>query len=236
MINLNKREANIVCLKWGDKKYGPEYVNKLYKAFKRHTTISFTFHCFTEKPQGIINGIEVHSLPNNKLEGWWNKLWLFSKEMPLTGRLFFVDLDTLIVGNVDNLISHDKGFVVLRDFYHARRTPTAAHMGSGLLSFEAHKHHRIWDSFVKNPSQNQRGYGHGDQGWIQHVQKERKYWQDLYQNQVVSYKLHCKGGPPKDARIICYHGRPSIPESISKTTKAQGTFKPAPWVKDHWKD
>ena len=225
---------NIISLKWGTK-FSPDYVNRLYKGFKRNTTIPFTFHCVTENPKGIVNGVTIHKLPNTGLEIWWNKLWLFSKEFPLEGRVVFVDLDTLIVGNVDDIISHDNGFTIVRDFYHAKRKPSAPNAQSCIMSFEAHKHHYIWDDFIKNPSKNMKK-GHGDQGWIQFKQRKFLYYQDLFPNQIVSFKLHCKNGPPNNARIICYHGKPSIEDSISKTTRAQGIFKPAPWVKDHWKD
>ena len=226
---------NIICLKWGTK-FASEYVNRLYKGFKRHTTIPFTFHCFTENPRDIINDVIIHKLPSTGLEIWWNKLWLFSDQFPLSGRVFYLDLDTLIVGNVDDIISYDKDFVIVRDFYHALRSSVAKNAQSCIMSFEAHKHHDIWEVFMKNPIKNQKGHGHGDQGWIQYIQKNFLYWQDLFPNQVVSYKIHCKGGLPDNARIICYHGKPSISDSISKTTRAQGIFPPAKWVKNYWKD
>lgn len=231
--------VNIICLKWG-KKYGPEYVNRLYAGFKRHTTVPFNFHCFTEDRRGIVEGVIIHPLPHNNLDGWWNKLYLFSEEIKLDGRLFFVDLDTLITGNVDQIISHNKGFVVLRDFYKAEKDVKSIHMGSGLMSFDAHKHPNIWKNFIKDPIHIVASIKpHGDQAWIQKqvAEHDRQYWQDLYPNQVVSFKVHCTKGLPPDARIVCYHGIPSIPDSITKTTRAQArVFNPAPWVNDHWKD
>lgn len=231
------KPINIVCLKWGTK-YGPEYVNRLFAGFKRHTTIPFNFHCFTEDSSGIVPGVIIHTLPFNNLEGWWNKLYLFSREIALTGRVFFVDLDTLIVGNVDQIISQDTGFVVLQDFYKAVKDINTTRIGSGLMSFEAHKHSHIWEEFMKRPQSiiaETRPYG--DQNWIEVQQLDRIYWQKLFPGQIVSFKAHCSSGLPTDARIVCYHGIPSIPDSITKTTKAQGKlFQPAPWVADHWID
>lgn len=234
---------DIVCLKWGDK-FGPEYVNRLYAGFKRHTTVHFDFHCFTENATNIVDGVIIHPLPHNNLTGWWNKLYLFSEEIKLSGRLFFVDLDTLITGNVDQIISYDKEFVVLRDFFKAVKDAKATNVGSGLMSFDAHKHSRVWADFIKNPARVIASVKpHGDQAWIQRqvAEKDRTYWQDLFPNQVVSFKVHCRNGLPENARIVCYHGVPSIPDSICKTTETYDgtttrTFNPAPWVGDHWKD
>ena len=229
--------VNIVCLKWGTK-YGPEYVNRLYKAIKRHTTVPFILHCFTEDASKLDPAITVHELPNKNLDGWWNKLYLFSKELPINGRIFFIDLDTLVVGNIDQILSYSNGFVMLRDFYKAEKDPKAINAGSGLMSYDAHIHHKMWDLFIVDAKNIvARTRPHGDQVWIQQHQPARLYWQDLFPGQVVSFKVHCTKGIPPNARIICYHGIPSIPESITNTTRAQNrTFLPAPWVAEHWKD
>lgn len=231
--------CNVVCLKWG-KKYGPDYVNKLYASVKRHTTLPFTFHCFTEDSVGINPEIVVHDLPFKTLEGWWNKLYLFSKDMPITGRIFYIDLDTVITASLDDLMSHNTGFVVLRDFFTglARGLETQDNVGSGLMSWEAGNHTQLWDTFIANPAGAVNEMRpHGDQKWVQKIQLERQYWQDLYPAQVVSFKVHCREGLAPDARLICYHGTPTIPQSISQKCKAQWwTIAPQPWVADHWRE
>lgn len=229
---------NIVCLKWG-KLYSSDYVNKLYNGFRRNTTIPFHFHCFTEDTQGIEEAVITHPLPQGGLKGWWNKLYLFSKNLPITGRIFFVDLDTLVTGNVDHLLMANTGFVVLRDFFYGIAKGVDQHsIGSGLMSYDAEHFSFIWDQFIENP---QRAINsvrpHGDQRWIQdQLQGGFTYWQDLYPNHVVSFKVHCNKGLAKDARIVCYHGKPDIPTSINKHTKVPHfDIPPQPWVQDHWR-
>lgn len=230
---------NIVCLKWGTK-YGAQYVNRLYWGVKRNTTLPFNFHCFTENPEDINKEIITHDLPYKKLDGWWNKLYLFSEEVPIEGRIFYIDLDTLITGNIDPIMSHDGGFVVLRDFFTgiASGIRTNDYVGSGLMSFEAHKYSHIWEKFMENPASIIASIKpHGDQVWIMRQQPERLYWQDLFPNQVVSFKVHCRNQLPPDARIVCYHGKPSIPDSMLKTSRVHAwTIPPALWVKDYWRD
>lgn len=236
--------VNVVCLKFGTL-YGPEYVNRLYYAVHRNATVPFNFHCFTENSQGIDPAITIHTLPHKHIDGWWHKLYLFHADKQIGGRIIYFDLDTLITGNVDDILQQDEGFVVLHDFFRIMQPNRVDKfgsgkeaVGSGVLSWNAGEHSHIWDTFAANPSQAIASLKpHGDQKWIERQQKERLYWQDLFPKQFVSFKVHCSKGLAPNARVVCYHGKPSIPESISTTTKVQGyIIPPASWVKEHWKD
>ena len=235
---------NIVTVKWGTK-YSASYLNKLYSGIKRNTTLPFTLHCFTDDPTGIRPEITIHPLPANNLEGWWNKLYLFSAEFPLSGRVTYMDLDTVIVGNIDDILSQDKGFIVLRNFYTGIWPTTQGdhNVGSGIMSFNAHDHHYIWEEFIKDAENISVKLDSGDQAWIQLQQQDRLYWQDVLPEQLVSFKVHCQRGIPNNARIVCYHGKPSIPESFIKTTMVHeclrgtiGDIQPAPWMQMYWID
>jgi hypothetical protein len=224
---------NVVCLKWGTK-YGPEYVNKLYGALKRNTTLPFTLHCFTEDATGINKNVVIHPLKYKGIDGWWNKLYLFSNEVDLDGRILFIDLDTLITGNIDDMLKVDKGFVMLKDFFY----PLQDNNGSGLMSFDLKQNVDVWGSFIANPKAAvQQLHPHGDQKWIVKFVKDITHWQTILPNQVYSFKIHCGSGLPNNARIICYHGKPSIPESIAQSNVAQGRrLPPSPWVKEYWRE
>ena len=49
---------NILTLKVGDK-YSPDYVNRLYKGFKRNSSVPFDFYCYTENSDGLDDNISV---------------------------------------------------------------------------------------------------------------------------------------------------------------------------------
>jgi len=221
---------NVVCIKHGTK-YDADYVNKLFLAVKRNSTVEFTFHCFTDNNDGLDDRIAAHPLPYTNIEGWWQKLYLFSGEIPIEGRILFIDLDTLITRNIDHYIKHDSGFVVLRDLWAKRDN-----VGSAIMSFEVGKHTQIWDNYIRNPALAQQQIApHGDQKIIQRHQTHRQYWQDLFPNEIVSFKSECRSGLPHPVRIVCFHGKPSIPEAINTTTKVQGfTIMPTPWIKNYW--
>ncbi|MGV7234713.1 MAG: hypothetical protein ACQ9ET_00500 [Nitrosomonadaceae bacterium] len=236
---------NIICLKYGTL-YGAADVNRLYAAIKHNTNVPFVFHCFTDDIRGIHPDVHNHQLPHALPGvGWWHKLYFFSAEQPIKGRLVFMDLDTLITGNIDDILSYDKNFMVLHDFFMIRTPNNRDAYGLGkdavqssIMSWNSGEHVHIWNEFIKRPKEIVNSFHpHGDQKWIQQQQEEREYFQDIFPNQIVSFKIQCGGGLPSDARIVCYHGKPSISESINTTTHAQGyTIPPTPWVEEYWKD
>jgi hypothetical protein len=232
---------NIVCLKWG-KKYGPEYVNRLYRAVLRHTTQDLRFWCLTDDASGILPDITVLDLmAPDQLDSWWNKISLFSPDngLPLGEQLFYIDLDTLIVANIDDLLNVTQvpEIVVLRDFYHGL-AKTAGNVGSGLMSWRHGSYNHVWEGFQKDPGAAIRSVRpHGDQAWIENQITAWYYWQDLWPNAVVSFKMHCQQGIPPGACIICYHGEPGIIESVTyRGRQWKWDLTPQPWVLDHWRD
>lgn len=87
----------IVCLKQGNK-YGPEYVNILYKRLKETTPSMTEFVCYTDNRDRINKEITVQMLPPESIWGWWWKPWILAHQPQ--GYNLFIDLDMLIVGDV----------------------------------------------------------------------------------------------------------------------------------------
>lgn len=232
---------NILTVKWGTK-YNVNYVNNLYAGVCRNTSKNFKFHCFTDNSKGFNENIIVHDLPYKELKGWWNKLYLFSNEIdiPNGDTIFYIDLDTLIVRNIDNILSYKpEKIVVIRDFYSnlAKSVKGTNNVGSGLMMWKHGDYENIWTSFIKNPEKAIESIKpHGDQKWIQQMNKHRLYWQDIFPNEVVSFKVHCNSGLQKTAKIVCYHGRPSIPDSATKFNRSWVySIQPQRWVLNHWR-
>ena len=86
-------------------------MNKLYSSIKRNTTWKITFYCFTDNPDGLHPDIKPVKLEEGWSK-WWGKVTLFGSEIP--GRKFYIDLDMVIVGNLDELFGYEGQFATLR--------------------------------------------------------------------------------------------------------------------------
>jgi len=216
---------NILSVKWGTK-YSRKYVNNLYKGVKANIKIPYTFNCFTDNPSGLDSGIITYPLPAG-IPYWWNKLYLFSKDMPLKGRMFYIDLDTVITGDISKIASTDEPFVLLQDVYHKEG------WGSGLMAWDTDKVDvsHLWENYYpRAQSIHEKYWPHGDQVWIQqHLGLKPAIWQNLYRGEILSLKVDCIRyiDKPSKAKIVFYHGKPSIEESIRMPN-----FK---WIKRYWK-
>lgn len=103
----NKSKISFVCMKWGTK-YGADYVNKLYRGIKRHSSKEFTFHCISDNFEGLEQEIRPIKLECD-FKGWMRKSILFSKDyikiltLKEEELICFIDLDMIICGNLDYL-------------------------------------------------------------------------------------------------------------------------------------
>lgn len=120
---------NVICIKWGTY-YGAEDVNKLCAAIKRNTSYDVNFYCFTERSEGLNEDIISRPLPVLNVA----PELVFGNHRKASGlcddnlaglhgqRVFFFDLDSLIVGNLDELFDYPQGNGVyaINDWAHRR--------------------------------------------------------------------------------------------------------------------
>jgi hypothetical protein len=205
----------VACVEWGN--YlgrGAEYVAKLRAGVARHLKQPFHFLCLTDDPRRhpTLTYDDYHDLPTlntRGLVGWWSKLYLFSPfRFPAGSRVLYIDLDSVIVGNLDELAAH-KGIIHLRDWGWSRNV-----YGSGIMSWDAGEHEEIWTRW--DPAVAQRL--EGDQDWL----TELGGWPALPPAMLHSYRYHAKAGIPAGSRIVSFHGRP-------KPHEAGG------WVPEAWR-
>lgn len=203
---------NVVCVRWGEV-FHRDYVKILAAGVRRNIRIPHRFICFTDDPRGCGPGVELRFLPDN-LIGWWPKIWLHKPGHFKDGdRILFLDLDTIVCGDITKIASYRGPFAILRDFYR----PDG--YGSGLMAWPANKTAPVWDLYQSSGRPELEG---GDQAWMEMMVPNADRWQDLFPGQILSYKVHCREGLPEDARIVCFHGFP-------RPHQAEG------WVKDRWR-
>lgn len=181
--------------------FKPAHVVALQDQVNLWAQFDAEFECLSDvKIPGVKTLPLKHGYP-----GWWAKMELFRPDFP--GDFLFMDLDTVIVGPLDDILAVRK-LTLLRDFYRDGKRLKEG-LGGGLCYIPENERAAMWDFWQTNPALNQRLYARGDQHlferlWLQKADR----WQDVVPGQVVSYKVHCAKGVPPDARVVCFHGKP----------------------------
>ena len=241
-------EYTVVSMKWG-KKYGADYVNRLYNMVKRNTTLPFKFICYTDDANGLLPEIQARPLPEMDLpegpERGWRKLSLFKKDIDLSGRILFLDLDTVIVGNIDDYFTIDGDFILIRHWRPSKKQGVGE---TGVYRFEAGAHADLYENFMANIDEVKANFRH-EQAYVCDAlsrQNKLSFWPSEW---MPSFKYDCmrwfilglflEPKLPEKAKMIVFHGHP-MPEDALKG-KMRGFkklfrfVKPAKWLKDAWR-
>lgn len=108
----------------GEYPYTAEYVTRLYAMVRRWLDRPFRFCCLTDQPWLFTPPIET--IPVTKLAGFapWTKLELFNPVRAWSGRMLYLDLDTLIVAPLAPIVDTPGSFVITDDppKHHSHRT------------------------------------------------------------------------------------------------------------------
>ena len=227
-------KPTVACVYWGNK-FPIDYVYNLKAAVKRNTTIDHNFVCYSDK---AISGVDVKVLRPG-YEGWWNKLQMFDPAQKTSERMVYLDLDTLITGNLDWLLTDDSWFMGIEDVgaVNAHQPHLKGVLQTGVMSWDFNPNNYLWNEFVL-------GYDHvidrfrGDGEYLSSKMNpyNRTLLQNKYPGKLKSYKYNVYPRPPKeDVSIICFHGRPSIIQAMTETiVTPMATYEPQQWIKEYW--
>ena len=104
-------KKQVICINWGTQ-YGARFINRLYGMVSRNITPPFSFTCFTDDANGVRPEVKCQPLPEPDLvipktrKGIWPKARLWSKVLAdLEGPVLFLDLDTIVVGSLDDFFA-----------------------------------------------------------------------------------------------------------------------------------
>lgn len=84
--------------------YTKEWVYRMKKSLERNSTVPFDFFCLTDRS---LPGIETIELKNPTLP--WLKMELCNPD--IQGRIHYLDLGTLITGNIDFFLKEDESLM-----------------------------------------------------------------------------------------------------------------------------
>ena len=233
---LKNQIIDCACVIHGDY-YDFKYVEILERSLKRHLSCEFRFHVWTESHRTIPNHMIKHNLADLGVAGpksaWWHKTQLFNTN-DFSGKLYYFDLDTIIVGNLDWLqMLPDNIFWAVRDFRYLWR-PHKTLINSSVMIFNNSNLSHIWEKFLNNKHKIIKKY-HGDQDYIHaELSQINVNNQFLDIKKVKSYRWEVLHGgidfvtrqyPKKtsvsvewaaDTSIIIFHGEPK-PHQIYET-------------------
>ena len=238
-------DKNVICIKWGTK-FGPEYVNKLYRMVEKNLQIPHRFVCFTDNAEGLAEGIEVRDLPpfeEKKIpDKAWRKLSLFNKELAdLKGQALFLDLDIVIKSDLSPCFEAEGDFLIVKDWDF----PDDIIGNSSVFRFEVGKHPDVLENFYKEDIHIRDRYKN-EQAFLSHQIHNKgmlSYWDKSW---CVSFKRNClqpfplnffkEPVDPPNAKIIVFHGRPT-PEQAYAGFAGKGGLryvKPTKWLDKYW--
>jgi hypothetical protein len=245
-------ERNILCMKWG-RKYGPEYVNRLYAMVRRHLSGPFRFVCLTDDTSGIRSEVECHPIPALALDvpagapdRAWKKLTTFTPNLyGLRGTALFLDVDVVIVGDLDVFFAEPGEFLIIRDYrraWQARRITG----NSSVYRFEIGAHGDVLDYFRTHADEVQARF-RNEQTYLSdflHRQGRLRYWPAAW---CPSFKYQSiphwpasywrEPQVPPGARIVIFHGECNPPDALAgRRNRRFRALRPAPWVAQHWRE
>jgi len=221
--------------------YTWSYVDYLAAGVRANVDCSYRFVCLSDAKRDDQQFIDEIIPLRCGWPGWWAKFELFQ----LDGPLLYIDLDTVVVGNIDKLIKYivasDNILVMLRGFYKQDQC-------SGILGWNGSLKW-VFDTFVNrympgavfqsDPrvlrlTTGQRRY-RGDQELLRELVASRQvvqFAQDVMTG-IYSYKVNIRKRRrkreelPSDSKIVCFHGRPrpsELPEDNELRRRWCGTI------------
>jgi len=197
----------ICCLLKSGGIYKPEHVYRIQKQIEKNVHCEYEFLCFTDMKVECATVPLILNLPAQ-----WSKIEIFRPNVAAHKRqkhMFYLDLDTTILDDITHIITAKGFFFILRDFAKALKHRPA----SGLLSFSDKGREYVWDQWLRNkknllPIKKDFGLATEDREFFWKHIKRRMLFQDLFPDEIVSWKKHCQDGIPEKAKIICFHGTP----------------------------
>jgi len=252
--------ATAACIKWGTA-FGPDYVNRLYSGVRRHIGRPLRFVCMTDRADGLHPDIEILPLPDEPFQaemaaalavanrqGAMRKVSLFrpgaipDHEGPVLG----FDLDVVITGDLGPIWEMAPGRVAMRaDWVEARRGRPTGH--GSVFRFDPDRHGYLYGAVASDPAGAVARARGSEQRHTSTLAQERGEFAYIPGDLVVSFKHDCLGLPPVNwlrparlppgARVVCFHGRPKMPEAVGGYTGSLlRRARPVAWLREHWID
>lgn len=212
----------VACVRTGTK-YGPEYVERLAAGVARHLDRSYRFVCLTDQADRIA-GVENYDIAPTGLKGWWGKMALFEFGARMGERVVYLDLDTVVVGDLAPLSDLDVEFGICGSFTRAAgNAKWPCRYGSCVMTFGPRIADNIWTAFRKAPDRHVAEAGtYGDQYTIERLAPAATLLQDALPPGFFLGYRDLTGRRPAGCSLVIFAGS-SKPHTCDEL-----------WIKDAW--
>lgn len=190
--------VKFVCVLKSGGEYGPEYVYALRNALRRHV------YSWNDSRLVVLSDIQVPTVRTVPLQaglpGWWSKVEMFR----IMGPVIYLDLDTVIVGSLDPLVKCVR--TLIGEFVMLKAFNKKEQWASGVMAWKGN-----WSWLYNQFDPRQIPGLKWDQRYIKKAIIAKGISILAVQDSlpgVYSYKHHCQDKLPKDASLICFHGKP----------------------------
>lgn len=220
----------VACCHWGD---WPEpglrdrYIAALRDGVARNLAEPHRFVCFADRPLAL-DGVEYRPLRAPSWKGCLPKLFVYSPEADLTGRVLLFDLDNVIVGDLSGFAAY-RGQLAVRAWFAGYDRGERVADGD-MIGFEgqAKTARRIWAEFSGEVKAAEAATEGRERVWMRRYSPD--LWQDvLGRRAVLSYKRHCRNGLPEGASVVSFHDAGAAVQTCRPHQVADG------WVKEAWR-
>ena len=207
---------SIVCIKWGTK-YGSDYVNKLYKGFKRNLNKKFNFFCITDNTDNLDSEIRTMEL-ECEFKGWMKKSVLFNKKCKiiiyfkdtdhLSRRIMFIDLDMIVVGNLDYLFDYNGDFCLMKtDDIQCESSKNG--YNSSIILWKNGFGKEIYSTLLKYHDYITKQIVRFDH-YLEFLIKNSDFTGDCFPSKILDYNFYCKGKTqlPTECTIVAFPRSP----------------------------
>ena len=212
----------VACVRTGTK-FGFEYVTKLRNMVARHLRVPYSFACLTDMPERA-EGIVFVDVSAIGLVGWWAKMLLFEPAWRGRSQIIYIDLDTVIVGNLAPLQDVPHEFAILESPVRRAGIPSyPCKYNSSVMVIAGGRCAHIWERFDKHRSALMLAHDrYGDQAAIEELYPDAGILNSLMRKGFFLNYRELTMIPPTDASVVNFGG-PNKPANC-----------PIPWVQQAW--
>lgn len=196
------------------RQYDGVWVQRLKRMVEEHLTVPHRFVCLTNLPE--IEGVETIPFMYdwgavwNEIEpdprrwnGCWSKVELFREDLP-GERFLYLDLDSLPIGNLDQLANHPGSLVGInpravssRKTWEDPRRKKA--LCSAVMTWTRGYASAVYNRFTRSAMRRLVG----DQDWIAEVVESEGIEYEYFPMDWVRLLRDVKHDPPPNTRVIC---------------------------------